>query len=214
MAAAQRTKVKRHPERGVYDRATIDAILDEALVCHVGFVVDGQPFVIPTIHARVDDTLYIHGSPASRMLKTLADGVDVCVTVTLVDGIVFARSWFHHSLNYRSAMVLGRARPVTDPAEKERALAAVVDHIAAGRTDDSRWPNEKEKRTTEVLALEISEASAKVRTGPPKDASEDLELPVWAGVLPLTLVPGEPIPDEHVAAEAAQPEYVTRYSRP
>jgi len=212
--AAARTKVKRHPERGVYEREAIHAILDEALVCHVGFVVDGQPFVIPTIHARVGDTLYIHGSPASRMLKTLGDGVDVCVTATLVDGIVFARSWFHHSLNYRSAMVFGRARPVTDPAEKEAALAAVVEHIAAGRSDDSRWPSEKETRTTEVLALEISDASAKVRTGPPKDAAEDLELPVWAGVLPLSLVPGEPLPDEHVPTSLEEPRYVRRYTRP
>ena len=209
-----RTKVKRHPERGVYERETIDAIFDEALVCHVGFVVDGQPFVIPTIHARVGDTLYIHGSPASRMLKTLADGVDVCVTATLVDGVVFARSWFHHSLNYRSAMVLGRAAPVVDPAEKEQALAAVVEHIAAGRSDDSRWPSAKELRTTEVLALEISEASAKVRTGPPKDAGEDLALPVWAGVLPLALVPGEPAADEHVPPGLEEPRYVAAYTRP
>jgi nitroimidazol reductase NimA-like FMN-containing flavoprotein (pyridoxamine 5'-phosphate oxidase superfamily) len=209
-----RTKVKRHPERGAYDRETIDAILDEALICHVGFVVDGQPFVIPTIHARVDDTLYIHGSPASRMLNTLADGVDVCVTATLVDGIVFARSWFHHSLNYRSAIVFGRAREVADAKEKEAALAAVVEHIAAGRSDDSRWPSEKETRTTEVLALEIGEASAKVRTGPPIDAREDLELPVWAGVVPLSLVPGEPIPDEHVPPGLEQPRYVARYRRP
>jgi uncharacterized protein len=211
--AAARTRIKRHPERGVYERETIDAILDEALICHVGFAVDGHPFVIPTIHARVGDTLYLHGSPASRMLKTLADGVDVCVTATLVDGIVFARSWFHHSLNYRSAMVFGRARRVDDPAEKEAAFAAVVEHIAAGRTADARPPSEKEMRTTEVLALAIDEASAKVRTGPPKDASEDLELPVWAGVLPLALLPGGPTADEDVQAGLAPPPYVASYTR-
>jgi uncharacterized protein len=212
--AAARTKVKRHPERGVYERETIDAILDEALICHVGFVVDGLPFVIPTIHARVGDTLYLHGSPASRMLKTLASGVDVCVTATLVDGIVFARSHFHHSLNYRSAIVFGRARRVDDAAEKDAAFAAIVEHIATGRSADARPPSAKERTTTEVLALAIDEASAKLRTGPPKDASEDLELPVWAGVLPLALVPGDPRPDEHVPPELETPPYVARYARP
>ena len=188
MAATDRTKVRRHPERGAYDREPIDAILDEALICHVGFVVDGQPFVIPTIHARAGDVLYLHGSSASRMMRTVAGGVDVCVTATLLDGIVLARSVYNSSMNYRSAVVLGRAREVVDPDEKLTALETIVEHIAPGRWADARSPNRKELKATSVLALPLNEASAKIRTGPPTDFDEDLDLPVWAGVIPLRLV--------------------------
>jgi nitroimidazol reductase NimA-like FMN-containing flavoprotein (pyridoxamine 5'-phosphate oxidase superfamily) len=190
-----RNRVKRHPERGVYEREAIAAILDEALFCHVGFVVEGQPFVIPTIHARAGDVLYLHGSTASRMVRTLAEGVDVCVTATLLDGLVLARAVINHSMNYRSAVVLGRARVVDDAEEKLAALETIVEHIVPGRWQDARLPNEKELKATSVLALPLDEASAKVRSGPPKDFDADVELPIWAGVIPLSLVPG--------AAEAA-----------
>jgi hypothetical protein len=203
-----RTTVKRHPERGAYDRATIDAILDEALICHVGFVADGQPYVIPTIHARDGDTLYLHGSPGSRMLRNLAGGVDVCVTVTLLDGLVLARSVYHHSMNYRSVVVLGRAREVTDRDAKLRAMRTVVEHVVPGRWDDARQPNEAELKGTTILEISLDEASAKIRNGPPKDNEEDLDLPFWAGVVPLALVPSAPIADEGVAG--APPDYVRR----
>jgi nitroimidazol reductase NimA-like FMN-containing flavoprotein (pyridoxamine 5'-phosphate oxidase superfamily) len=186
----KQTRVKRHPERGAYEREQIDAILDEALYCHVGFVVDGQPYVIPTIHARLDDIVYVHGSPASRMLRTLAGSVDICVTVTLLDGLVLARSVYNHSMNYRSAVVLGRARSV-DGDEKLRALEAIVEHVVPGRWRDARLPTEKELAGTSVLALGLDEASAKIRNGPPKDFDEDVDLPIWAGVIPLRLVAGE-----------------------
>ena len=192
MSATDRTRVRRHPERGAYDREAIDAILDEALICHVGFVVDGQPFVIPTIHARAGDTLYLHGASASRMLRTLESGVDVCVTATLLDGIVLARSVYNHSMNYRSAVVLGRARLVDDADEKLAALEAVVEHMVPGRWADARRPNGKELKATSVLALPLDEASAKIRTGPPSDFEEDEDLPVWAGVIPLRLVADAP----------------------
>ena len=196
----------------MYDRRSIDAILDEALICHVGFVHDAHPVVIPTIHARIDDTLYLHGSPASRMLEAL-DGGDVCVTTTLVDGLVLARSVFHHSLNYRSVIVLGRARIVRERREKLQALEAVVEHIVPGRSRDARGPSEKELATTCVAAVELTEASAKVRSGPPKDLASDLALEVWAGVVPLTLRPGDPIADEAVPAGVAVPPYAARYER-
>jgi len=192
VSATHRTRVKRHPERGVYDRGPIDGILDEALICHVGFVVDGQPFVIPTIHARSGDVLYLHGSSASRMLRTIGEGVDVCVTVTLLDGIVLARSVYNSSMNYRSAVVLGRAREVVDADEQLAALETIVEHIAPGRWADARRPNGKELKATTVLALPLDEASAKIRTGPPSDFDEDLDLPVWAGVIPLRVVAGAP----------------------
>jgi uncharacterized protein len=211
-ASSQRTRVQRHPERGMYDRRSIDAILDEALICHVGFVHDAHPVVIPTIHARIDDTLYLHGSPASRMLEAL-DGGGVCVTATLVDGLVLARSVFHHSLNYRSVVVLGRARIVRERREKLQALEAVVEHIVPGRSREARGPNEKELATTCVAAVELTEASAKVRSGPPKDLASDLALEVWAGVVPLTLRPGDPIADEAVPAGVAVPPYAARYER-
>jgi nitroimidazol reductase NimA-like FMN-containing flavoprotein (pyridoxamine 5'-phosphate oxidase superfamily) len=190
-----RTTVKRHPERGAYDRATIDAILDEALICHVGFVADGQPYVIPTIHAREGDTLYLHGSPGSRMLRNLAQGIDLCVTVTLLDGLVLARSVYNHSMNYRSVVVLGRARELTDRAEKLHAMERIVESMVPGRWSEARQPNEAEIKGTTILALPIEEASAKIRTGPPKDFDEDLSLPVWAGVIPLDLRRGRPYPE-------------------
>jgi uncharacterized protein len=210
---SERIAVRRHPERGSYERETIDAILDEALFCHVGFVADGQPFVIPTIHARVGNVLYLHGSPASRMLRELGDGVDVCVTATLVDGVVLARAVYKHSLNYRSVVVLGRARPVEAEEEKHVALAAVVEHVCHGRSRDARSPNEQELAGTMVLALPISEASAKVRTGPPQDFDSDLDLPIWAGVVPLRLAAGEPEAEERVPAGVAVPTYAVEYRR-
>jgi nitroimidazol reductase NimA-like FMN-containing flavoprotein (pyridoxamine 5'-phosphate oxidase superfamily) len=209
-----RIAVRRHPERGIYDRAAIDAILDEALICHVGFAADGQPFVIPTIHARVGDTLYLHGSPASRMLRQLAGGVDVCVTATIVDGVVLARSVYKSSLNYRSAVVLGRARKVEDTDEKRLALKAVVEHVAAGRSAEARAPNDEELKATLVLALQIDEASAKMRSGPPGDFEHDLGLPIWAGVIPLGLAAGEPETAEQVPEGVAVPGYASDYRRP
>jgi len=178
------TRVRRHPERGAYDRETVDAILDDGFVCHLGFVVDGQPYVIPTLHARVGDVLYLHGSPASRMLRVLASGARVCATVTHVDGIVLAKSVFNHSINYRSAVVLGSARLVDD-AEKPAALEAIVNHIAPGRWEVARQPTEKELRTTQVVALALDECSAKIRTGPPTEAPGDEDLDVPSGVVQL-----------------------------
>ncbi|TML91831.1 MAG: pyridoxamine 5'-phosphate oxidase family protein [Actinobacteria bacterium] len=210
---SSRTEVKRLPERARYDTEIVHGILDDALVCHVGFVIDGQPVVIPTIHARSGDRLYLHGSPANRMLRTLKQPVDVCVTVTLVDGLVLARSAFHHSMNYRSVVVFGSAREVTDPAEKMTAFRALVDHIAPRRWDTVRAPNEKEIRSTLVLALALAEASAKIRTGPPLDDEADYALPVWAGELPLRTVPGVPVDDPRLAPGAAVPDHVTDWRR-
>ncbi len=201
------TRVRRHPERGVYERPAIDAILDEALFCHVGFVVDEQPYVIPMIHARAGDVLYLHGSPASRMLRTLAEGVDVCVTATLLDGIVLARSVYNHSMNYRSVVVLGRARAVTDADEKLAALEAVVEHVVPGRWQDARHPNKKELAGTSVLVLGLDQASAKVRRGPTKDFDDDVELPIWAGVIPMRLVAGAAETDALVPDGVALPPY-------
>ena len=207
-----RTTVKRHPERGDYERETIDAILDEALICHVGFVVDGQPFVIPTIHARDRDVLYIHGSPGSRMLRNVKAGIDVCVTATLLDGLVLARSVYNHSMNYRSAVVLGRADEVTDHEEKLRAMQCVVEHVIRGRWKDARQPNPGEIKATTILAISLAEASAKIRSGPPTDDEDDLALPVWAGVIPLRLEPAAPIVADGVDGPA--PDYATGYARP
>jgi uncharacterized protein len=193
--ASDRTRVRREPTRGAYDRATIDAILDEALVCHLGFVDSGQPYVIPTLFARLGDDLYVHGSSASRMLRTLDGGVDACLTVTLIDGIVLARSIFNHSINYRSVVVLGRATAVTDIDEKRRALEAFSGRLLPGRWADVRPPTATELKATSILRLLLHEASAKVRTGPPKDNEEDYGWPVWAGVIPLALAAGEPQPD-------------------
>jgi nitroimidazol reductase NimA-like FMN-containing flavoprotein (pyridoxamine 5'-phosphate oxidase superfamily) len=204
------TTIKRLPARAASTWDTIAAILDEGFVCHIGFVgSDGRPYVIPTAYARVDDMLFLHGSPASRMLRTLAGGVDICVTVTLVDGFVLARSAFHHSLNYRSVVVLGRAVEEKDPAVKAAALNAFVDHIVAGRAADTRSPSEQELRKTTVLRLPLREASAKVRTGPPIEEPADLDLPVWGGVVPLWLHAGNPEADgQGTAGTVAQPDYV------
>jgi nitroimidazol reductase NimA-like FMN-containing flavoprotein (pyridoxamine 5'-phosphate oxidase superfamily) len=188
--------VRRLSARGSYDRALVHAILDEALVCHVGFVLDGQPFVIPTAFARVGEDLYVHGAVKNRMLGALASAVGVCVTVTLLDGLVLARSAFHHSMNYRSVVVLGQAREVRGDAEKRRALEALVDRLQANRSRAARAPTEKELRVTRVLALGLAEVSAKTRSGPPLDDEDDFSWPCWAGVIPLRLVPGEPIADD------------------
>ena len=209
-----RTTVKRHAERGHYDRATIDAILDEGLVAHVGFAIGDQPYVIPTLYARVGQTLYFHGAAANRMLDTMAAGVPVCVTVTLIDGLVLARSHYSHSANYRSVVILGRAREVIDRAEKVRSFEALVDQVVKGRWADARQPSEVEIRTTRVMALPIEEASAKVRTGPPKDDAEDLELPIWAGVIPFETVALPPIPAPNLDPNLAVPEYARNYRRP
>lgn len=205
-----RTRVRRKPARASYERERVYQILDQALICHVAFVVDGQPFAMPTIHARKDDTLYLHGSNGSRMLRLAQDGEPLCVTATILDGIVLARSGFHHSLNYRSAVVLGKGRLVTDEREKRRALDTVVEHVMPGRTGDARGPSAKELRATTVVAIPLSEASAKARTGPPVDDQEDLTLPVWAGVVPLKLDCGEPLPDPELIEGVGVPDYVLR----
>jgi nitroimidazol reductase NimA-like FMN-containing flavoprotein (pyridoxamine 5'-phosphate oxidase superfamily) len=209
-----RTTVKRLAKRGNYDRETINAILDEALICHVGFVVDGAPVVIPTIHARVDDTLYFHGSAASRMLRTLRGGVEACVTVTLLDGLVMARSAFHHSMNYRSVVVLGTGREVSDRDEKLRVLAAFVEHVCSGRSRDARPPNEAELKQTLVIALPLTEASAKIRTGPAVDEDEDYALPICSGIIPLALTPRPPEDDARLLEGVTAPEYARNYRRP
>ena len=210
----ERTRVRRLPKRGNYDREQVYAILDEAFICHVGFVADGQPFVIPTAFGRSGDVLYLHGSAASRMLKTLDQGVAICVTVSLVDGLVLARSAFHHSINYRSVVVLGTARAVRDEAEKMEALRVVSDHIIRGRWDEVRLPTAQEMKATLVLALPLEEASAKIRTGMPVDDEEDYGMDVWAGVLPLRTVAGEPIPDDRLKSGPTVSRSVTSYSRP
>src|SRR5438105_4768692 len=210
----RRTTVKRLPKRGVYDRRAIHAILDEALICHVAFVHDGQPYAIPTGFARDGDTLFVHGSPASRMLKSLAAGVPVCVTVTLLDGMVVARSAFHSSMNYRSVVILGTATPLTDPERKLRAMRALVDHLIPNRWDDLRPITEKELKATVVLEIPLTEASAKVRTGGPLDDEEDYALAIWAGVIPFELTAAAPIPDERMTERQEPPAYVRRYRRP
>ena len=206
-----RTTLRRLPERAHYDPKTVHSILDEGFICHVGFVVDGQPYSLPTGYARIGETLYLHGSTGSRL--GLRPGMDVCVTVTLLDGIVLARSAFHHSFQYRSVMVLGRTRLVTDSGEKDAALTALVEHFMPGRSADARPGSGRELAATAVLALPLEEVSAKVRTGDPKDDDEDYGLPVWAGVLPLVLTPGEPVPDSRLDPTIAMPSYVTTWSR-
>jgi nitroimidazol reductase NimA-like FMN-containing flavoprotein (pyridoxamine 5'-phosphate oxidase superfamily) len=206
-----RTRVVREPQRAVYDRDTVNQILDEALLCHVGFVAEGQPFVIPMSYGRDGDVLYIHGSPASRMLRHLEQGVSVCITVTLLDGLVLARSVFNHSMNYRSVIILGTAKLVDDPKEKLAALRALSEHILPHRWDDSRQPNEKELKATSVLCLPINEFSAKVRVGPPVDDADDYTFSTWAGVIPLEMNSGTPIRDERCKQEL--PAYLKNYSR-
>jgi nitroimidazol reductase NimA-like FMN-containing flavoprotein (pyridoxamine 5'-phosphate oxidase superfamily) len=213
LTPTERTRLRRVPDRGRYDVATVHAILDEALVCHVGFVVDGRPAVIPTIHARDGDRLYVHGSPASRMLRAINGAIETCVTVTLVDGLVLARSALHHSLNYRSVVVYGAAHEVSDPGEKRAALRVIVEHVAPGRWDCVRPPTEKEVRGTLVLALPLAEASAKLRTGPPVDDEQDYELPVWAGEVPLRLRPGAPVADPRLPVGVPVPTHVSGWHR-
>jgi nitroimidazol reductase NimA-like FMN-containing flavoprotein (pyridoxamine 5'-phosphate oxidase superfamily) len=208
-----RTRVRRHPERGDYDEATIHAILDEGFLCHVGFVHDDQPYVIPTLYVRAGDTIYLHGSPVSRMLGTLAEGPALCITVTHLDGLVLARSVFNHSANYRSVVVLGHGREVTDPAEKLESLHLLVEHVLPGRSIEAREPNAKELQTTMVIAVTIEEASAKVRTGPPSDAAADHSLDVWAGVLPFQVRAQEPIPDPQLTPGIAVPPSVLHFHR-
>ena len=188
-----RSQVRRIPARGVYDRAQVNSILDEAYVCHVGFTVDGQPFVIPTGYARLADEIYLHGSAASRMMRSLGEAIDVCVTVTLTDGLVLARSAFHHSMNYRSVVILGQARVVTDPLEKVMALRCFTNHIVPRRWEEVRPPTDQELKAVTVLALRLNEVSAKVRIGPPNDDEADRDLAVWAGVVPLRLEMGRPV---------------------
>jgi len=213
-APTERTAVKRLPKRGAYDRETVYAILDEGFVCHVGFAVDGSPYVIPTGYARDGDALYIHGSAASRMLRTLEQGVQVCVTVTLIDGLVLARSAFHHSMNYRSVVVFGTASVVLEDEEKLKALSAFSEQVIPGRWNEVREPDENELKATLVLKLPLTEASAKVRTGPPLDDEPDYALEVWAGELPLHLQAEAPIPDPRLPRGIDPPEYALRYARP
>jgi nitroimidazol reductase NimA-like FMN-containing flavoprotein (pyridoxamine 5'-phosphate oxidase superfamily) len=211
--ASDRTRVIREPHRGAYDRETIDKILDEGFVCHMGFSVDTQPYVIPTLYARIGDYIYFHGSAASRMLRNLSSGIPVCLTVTLTDGFVLARSVFNHSMNYRSVVALGKASLVDDPQEKLEAMHAFTDKIIRGRWADSRQPNEKEIKATSILRLPLTEVSAKMRTGPPEDDAPDYQLPIWAGVIPLSLAPGAPIRDERCDAAIPTPEYAAHYRR-
>jgi uncharacterized protein len=207
------TALRRLPERGSFDRATVYSILDEGFVCHVGFAVEGRPFVIPTSYVRIDDTLFIHGSAASRMVRSLSEGIPVCVTVTLIDGLVLARSAFHHSINYRSVVILGVANAVTSSDQKLTALHAFTEHIIPGRWAHVREPNDQELKATSVLSVPLDEVSAKIRTGGPKDDDEDYAIPVWAGELPLRLSPGTPLADARARAELALPDYVLSYDR-
>ncbi len=209
----ERTRVVREPQRGVYDRESIYKILDEAFVCHVGFSTDGQPYVIPTLFARVGDALYFHGSAASRMLRNLSEGIPVCVTVTLVDGFVLARSVFNHSMNYRSVVVLGKAYLVNQPDQKLEALHGFTEKIVPGRWKDARKPSEKELKATSILRLPLTEVSAKVRTGPPKDDEPDYALPLWAGVIPLHLDAGAPLRDERCDTAIPLPPYLQNFKR-
>lgn len=213
LGSTERTTLHRSPARAVEDRAALHAILDEGLVCHVGFVDAGSPYVLPTLYGRDGERLYLHGSTGSRMVRVLASGAPVCVTVTLVDGLVLARSVFHHSMNYRSAVVLGSAVPVTDPEERLTALHRFTEHLVPGRWDAVRAPSRKEMAATAVLALDLDEASVKMRGGPPGDDEEDLALAVWGGVIPLRMVPGTPVDDPLLPPGVEPPEHVTGYRR-
>jgi hypothetical protein len=209
-----RTTIKRIPKRGQYEREIVYQILDEGLVCQIGFVVDNQPYVIPTAYGRVGEKLYIHGSPASRMLRTLKESINVCITVTLVDGLVLARSAFHHSMNYRSVVVFGKASVVQDAEEKLKALYAFCEHVVPGRWESVRQPSPNELAGTLVLSVPLLEVSAKVRTGPPIDDEADYDLPVWAGEIPLRLVAAAPIDDPRLTAGIVPPSHVRDYVRP
>jgi len=213
MQVTERAKLRRLPNRGSHELEAVHSILDAGFLAHVGFCVNGQPFVIPTLYGRHDEMLYMHGSAASRMLRELDTGVPACVNVTIVDGLVLARSAFHHSMNYRSVVAFGTARKIDDAERKNEALRVISDHLIAGRWDDVRGPNEKELKATAVLEFTIEEASAKVRTGPPMDDEEDYALPVWAGILPLRLEPQQPIPHFRLPAQTSVPEYVSKYGQ-
>lgn len=214
-APTERTRVRRHPERGDYDRGTVHAILDEALICHLAWVSDeGTPRVVPTIHVRVDDTLYVHGSAASRTLRGISAGRLICLEATLIDGLVMARSTPLHSMNYRSVVVYGTPREVTDPAERDLAQRALVEHVVPGRTADVRMPSGKELKETSIFAVTLDEASAKIRTGPPLDPAEDLASAAWAGVLPVQFAYGDPVPSPDLTPGIDPPPYLTGYRRP
>ena len=213
VAPTERTRVIREPQRAVYDRATINAILDEALICHVGFTADSQTYVIPTMFARVNDSIYFHGSAASRTLRNLSNGLSVCITVTLADGLVLARSVFNHSMNYRSVVALGTAQLIDDSTEKLAALHAFTEKILPGRWNDARQPNEKELKATSILKLPLTEVSAKIRTGPVEDDAEDYALKVWAGIVPLRLVADAPIRDERCDPSLPIPAYATNFRK-
>ena len=213
LTPTERTRVIREPHRGAYDRETIYKILDEGIVCHVGFSTADQPFVIPTLYARVGDAIYFHGSAASRMLRGAATGIPVCITVTLTDGFVLARSVFNHSMNYRSVVALGKATLVEAPDGKLEALRAFTEKILPGRWEDARQPNEKELKATSILKLELTEVSAKIRSGPVQDDEEDYALPVWAGIVPLSLQPEPPIRDERCDPAIPTPAYAANYKR-
>jgi uncharacterized protein len=209
----ERTRVVREPHRGVYDRETIYKILDEGIVCHIGFSPDAQPYVIPTLYARVGDAIYFHGSAASRMLRGAAGGIPVCITVTLIDGLVLARSVFNHSMNYRSVVALGNATLVNQPGEKLEALRSFTEKILAGRWEDARQPNDKELKATSILKLPLTEISAKIRSGPVQDDEEDYALSVWAGIVPLHLQADAPIRDERCDPAIPTPAYAAKYKR-
>jgi nitroimidazol reductase NimA-like FMN-containing flavoprotein (pyridoxamine 5'-phosphate oxidase superfamily) len=212
-ATTPRLQVRRLPTRGAYDAPTIHAILDEGLICHVGFVYDGSPFVIPTGYARVGDRLLIHGSSASRMMRALSLEAEACITVTLIDGLVLARSAFNHSMNYRSVVVLAKGEKIEEPEAKMQALEQITERLVPHRWKDIRWPSDKEMKATTVLAFPLTESSAKIRTGPPHDDEEDYALKVWAGVLPLALTPGQPIPDEKNLPNLQVPPYISNSKR-
>ena len=214
MNPTERIRLQRLPERGSHDPEVVHAVLDAAFLAHVGFSVDQQPFVIPTLFGRDGDKLYLHGSAASRMLGALDKGIPACVTATVVDGLVLARSAFHHSINYRSVVALGTARAITQPGQKTRALRVISEHLLAGRWDDVRGPTRQELSATSVLEFSIAEASAKIRRGPPKDDEEDYGLDIWAGVLPLSVQPGVPVPDPRLKAGVETvPEYIVKYRK-
>lgn len=213
LTVTDRTRLKRLPMRGSHELETVYRILDEALICHVGFVAGTTPCVIPTIHCRIGDRLYLHGSPAARIFRGASEGIDLCVTATLLDGLVLARSAFHHSMNYRSAMIFGKATLVEDEKEKWDALDALVEQVIAGRSAGTRAPSEKEMRQTAVVGMKIDEASAKIRKGGPLDDKEDMDGPHWAGVIPLRIVPGEPVADTQLRAGIEIPQYARNYTR-